>query len=69
MTRNGEIVPWTAEWLGRFTSPGTTRFCRSTFYRTISTGRLAFINNLMAVYEYQVNAVGNTSATSWEWSF
>jgi hypothetical protein len=32
------------------------------FYSTSSTGRLAFLNNLMAVFEYQVNEVGNTSA-------
>jgi hypothetical protein len=69
MTRDGEIAPWTAQGLGRFISPGTIRFRGSSFYRTSSTGGLAFLNNLMAVFEYQVNEVGNTTATSWEWSY
>jgi hypothetical protein len=52
--------------LGRFITPRTIWFRGSTFYQTDSTGSLAFINNLMAVFEYEVNDVGNTSTRAWE---
>ena len=68
-TTDGQIVTWTARGLGRFTAPRTVWFRGSTFYQTDSTGSLAFINNLMAVFEFEVNDVGNTSARNWEWIY
>jgi hypothetical protein len=68
-TTDGQFVTWTAQGLGRFIAPRTIWFRGSTFYQTDSTGSIAFINNLMAVFEYEVNAVGNTSARNWEWVY
>jgi hypothetical protein len=66
-TRDGQFATWTAQGFGRFTAPRTIWFRGSIFYHTDSTGTFGFINNLMAVFEYDVNEVGNTSARSWEW--
>jgi hypothetical protein len=66
-TRDGQIATWTAQGLGHFAAPRTIWFRGSIFYHTDSTGTFSFINNLMAVFEYDVNEVGNTSARSWEW--
>jgi hypothetical protein len=68
-TTDGQFATWTARGLGRFTAPRTIWFRGSTFYQTDSTGSLAFINNLMAVFEFEVNGVGNTSARNWEWVY
>jgi len=37
------------------------------FNRTSSTGKLAFLDNLVAVFEHDVNESGNVSNKYWEW--
>jgi hypothetical protein len=66
-TRDGQIATWTAQGLGCFTALRTIWFHGSIFNHTDSTGTFGLFNNLMAVFEYDVNEVGNTSARSWEW--
>ena len=68
MSKDGqEMATWTGQGIGRFTSPGKIRFTGSLFFSTSSTGKLAFLNNLVAVFEYQSDESGNTSAKAWEW--
>ena len=68
MSKDGqEMAIWTGQGIGRFTSPGKTRFTGSLFFETSSTGKLAFLNNLVGVFEYETDESGNTSATVWEW--
>lgn len=62
-----EMVTWTGQGIGRFTSPGKISFRGSLFYSTSSTGKLAFLNNLVGVFEYETDESGNTSAKAWEW--
>ena len=65
-TADGQIATWVAQGLGRFTAPRVIRFRGSVIYHTDSSGTLAFINNIVAVFEYEVNEIGNTSARNWE---
>jgi hypothetical protein len=44
--------PWTGQGIGRITGPGKIRFTGSLFFNTSSTGKLAFLNNLVGVFEY-----------------
>jgi hypothetical protein len=37
------------------------------FYRTNSTGKLSFLNNLAAAFEFEVDEARNTTAKEWEW--
>jgi hypothetical protein len=68
MSRDGqEMVTYTAEGIGRFVGPGKIRFVGSVFYSTASTGKLAFLNNLVAVFEHEVDESGNVSNKMWEW--
>ena len=68
MSKDGqEIATWTGQGIGRFTGPGKIRFTGSLFYSTSSSGRLAFLNNLVGVFEYETDESGNTSAKVWEW--
>ena len=67
MSKDGqEMATWTGPGIGRFTGPGKIRFTGLLFYRT-STGKLAFLNNMVGVFEYETDESGNTSAKAWEW--
>jgi len=63
------MATWTDKGIGRFTGPGKISFCGSIFYRPTSTGggKLSFLNNLVGVFEYEVDEEGNSSVKVWEW--
>lgn len=68
MSKDGqELAIWTGQGIGRFLSPGKIRFSGSLFYSTQSAGKLAFLNNLVGVFEYETDELGNTSSKVWEW--
>jgi hypothetical protein len=68
MSKDGqEMATWTGQGIGRFTGPGKIRFTGSLLFNTSSTGKLAFLNNLVGVFEYESDESGNTSAKVWEW--
>ena len=62
MSKDGqEMVTWTGQGIGRFTSPGKIRFTGSLFFSSSSTGKLAFLNNLKGIYVTEAN--GNNQTT------
>ena len=63
------MATFTAQAIGRFTSPGKVRFHGSVFYRTTPTGggTLSFLNNVVGVCEYEGDEQGNCSVKVWEW--
>jgi hypothetical protein len=70
ITSNGdEMATYLAYEVGRFSGPGgRISFRGSVYYRTSSTeGKLASINNLVRVFEYEVDESGSTRAKVWEW--
>jgi hypothetical protein len=66
-TKDGEIATWTGSGIGRFTGQGKIRFHGPLFYRTYSTGKLAFLNNVVGVYEAQIDENQNFLYKVWEW--
>ena len=66
-TRDGEMATWTGQGIGHFTSDGTIVFRGSLFFTTTSTGKLAFLNNMIGIFQYQADTSGNTSARVWGW--
>jgi hypothetical protein len=68
-SRDGqEMVTSTGQGIGRFVEPGKIRFVGSVFYNTASKGKLAFLNNLVAVFEHEIEREsGNVSNKLWEW--
>jgi hypothetical protein len=66
-TKDGEIATWTGSGIGRFTGQGKIRFHGPLFYRTYSTGKLAFLNNLVGVYENQIDEDQSLHYKVWEW--
>jgi hypothetical protein len=68
MSRDGqEMATFTGQGVGRFVGPGKVRFVGSVIYNTVSTGRLAFLKNLVAAFEHDVDESGNVSNKFWEW--
>jgi hypothetical protein len=39
----------------------------SVYYRTRSTGKLAFLDNLVGLFEHDSDEQGNASSKIWEW--
>jgi hypothetical protein len=66
---SAEMATWTGQGIAHFIGPGKVRFHGSLFYRTPSstTGKLYALNNLVGVFEYETDEMGNTSAKVWEW--
>ncbi|HZC50381.1 MAG TPA: hypothetical protein VE244_15130 [Nitrososphaeraceae archaeon] len=62
------MATWTGQGIGRFSSPGKISFRGSLFFSTNSQNRkLAFLNNMVGVFEYEVDEMGNCSSKVWEW--
>jgi hypothetical protein len=64
---SGEMASWTGYGVGHITGSGIVSYRGSLFYRTNSTGKLAFLDNLVGVFEFDVDEAGNTIGKVWEW--
>jgi hypothetical protein len=63
------MATWTGQGIGKFTGQGKISFRGSVFYHTslASGGKLSSINNVVGVFEYEVDEQGNCSVKAWEW--
>ena len=66
MTGDSEMAAYTGEGIGRFTASGIA-WRGAIYYRTSSTGKLSFLNNVVGVYEAEMDAEGNFTEKIWEW--
>ena len=67
-TQGGDVATWTNQVVGSLTPEGTIITRGVGFWSTPSTtGELAFMNNMMTVFEVQIDGEGNLSAREWEW--
>jgi len=58
---NGEMVTWDSQEIGNMSPGGKIMFRGSIFFRTLSpTGSLAFLDNMVGVFTFQVDPSGNT---------
>jgi hypothetical protein len=62
-----EMATYTGEGVGRISSSGSINWRGSVFYRTSSNGKLAFLDNLVGVFEVVIDDEGNFSEKDWEW--
>lgn len=68
MTKDGdEVVTITGRGIGRMTEHGTMRYAATNFSRATSTGKLAFLNNMVTVVEFEVDKENNYHHKQWEW--
>jgi hypothetical protein len=67
-TQDGDVATWTNQVIGSITPEGTIITRGVGIWSTPSTtGELAFMNNMITVFEVQIDREGNLSAREWEW--
>jgi hypothetical protein len=67
-TQSGDVATWTNRVVGSLTPEGTIITRGVGIWSTPSTtGELAFMNNMITVFEVQVDREGNLSAREWQW--
>ena len=67
MTKDGGMATYTGEGVGRIADGGEINWRGSVFYRASSTGKLAFLDNLVGLFETLIDSEGNFSEKAWEW--
>ncbi len=67
MAGESELATYTDEGVGRVSSSGSINYRGLIFYSTSSSGKLAFLNNLIGVFESEIDTEGNFSEKIWEW--
>lgn len=68
MTQAGEMATWTGTGAGRFTGHGSAVSFRGVVYYQTASPKLARLNGIAAVYEWDVAENGEARAILWEWA-
>ena len=63
---DGEIVTWKGIGIGRLLAGGAVSYRGCLSYSTASA-KLARLNSIAGVFEFEVDATGNTHSKVWEW--
>jgi hypothetical protein len=66
MGKGGEMATWTGQGVGTIQKDGSVSY-RGAVYFQSSSAAWSRLNAIAAIYEYQVDAQGNTRAEFWEW--
>jgi hypothetical protein len=66
VTNEGETATWRGIGTGKFTGGGAVSYRGSLCYTTTSP-KLSRLNSIAGVFEFEVDADGNTRSKTWEW--
>jgi hypothetical protein len=66
-TRDGDTATWTGQGIGQITPDGRIMFHGSVIFSTTSTGKLAFLNNMVGMFRHEADSLGNISTKVWGW--
>lgn len=66
-TSDGEVITWSGGGLGRFTGRGSAVSWRGAIYLQTTSQKLARLNTVAVVFEYEVDENRNTHTQTWEW--
>jgi hypothetical protein len=67
MTEDGEMATWRGQGVGRFTGRGSGVSYRGAVYFQTTSERLARLNGMAVVFEYESDESGKTTAKDYEW--
>jgi len=67
MTDQGEVVTWRGQGVGQFTGQGAAQSWRGAIYYQTTSERLALLNGIAAVYEFEIDENGKTTDKVYEW--
>jgi hypothetical protein len=63
---DGNNATWKGQGVGKFVEGGAVSYRGAVYYSTASP-KLARLNSVAAVFEFDVDAEGNTQSKLWEW--
>lgn len=63
---DGNSATWKGQGVGRFVEGGAVSY-RGAIYYSSASPKLARLNSVAAVFEFDVDAEGNTHSKLWEW--
>ena len=66
ITRDGEVVTWKGQGVGKLLAGGSVSYRGAVYFSTASP-TLARLNTVAGVFEFEVDADGNTTSKVWEW--
>jgi hypothetical protein len=66
-TQDGDLATYTGEGIGRYDASGVLNWRGAIFFETSSEGKLGFLNDLVGVFEAQVDGQGIFTDKIWEW--
>jgi hypothetical protein len=66
MGRTGEAATWCGQGVGRLANDGAVSYRGAVYFQSASPA-WARLNSQAVVFEYEVDAQGNTKAQEWEW--
>lgn len=67
MTRDGEVATATGRGEGKRNESGKIRYPGVIFFKTNAKNKLAFLNHMIGVNEYEVDELGGYTFKCWEW--
>jgi len=66
MGKGGELATWVGQGVGTIKKDGTVSYRGALYYQT-SAPAWSRLNSVAAIFEYEVDAQGNSRAQVWEW--
>ena len=66
ITPEGEVVTWKGSGVGVLSGGGSANYRGAVYYSTASA-KLASLNKIAGVFEFEGDADGNTRSRIWEW--
>ncbi len=66
ITQDGEVATWKGQGVGKIQATGAVSYRGAVYYSTASA-KLARLNTVAAVFEFEVDTSGNTRTKAWEW--
>jgi hypothetical protein len=66
MGKGGEMASWVGQGVGTLKKDGSVSYRGAVYYQT-ATPALLRLNNVAAIFEYEVDAQGNSKSEIWEW--
>jgi hypothetical protein len=65
-TKEGDMATWKGAGVGKFVGGGAVSYRGALYYSTASP-KLARLNSVAVVFEFEVDPSGNTATKFWEW--
>ena len=66
MGNDGDMATWIGQGVGTIKKGGAVSYRGAVYYQSASP-RWLRLNNVAAIFEYEVDAQGNTQSQLWEW--